>query len=248
MASLLRFRRTSGPSPQAMSLREHVSELRRRLVICVGSLGVAGVVAFVSYPMILHLLEGPYCKVTTQCRLYVTGPLDGLSIRVKIATYGGFFLASPVLLWELWRFVTPALRQREKRYAVPFLAASLLFFGLGTTLAYLTFPHALSFLGSIGGPSLRQLYGPGQYLGLLLALMAVFGLTFEFPVLLVALELAGVVSQARLGKLRRWALVIIVVMAAVITPSGDPFSMLALAVPLYLFYELSIVAGRALRR
>lgn len=217
-------------------------------MICVAALGVTGVVAFVAYPQILHALEAPYCRVSANCKLYVTGPLDGLALRVKIATYGAVFLASPVLLWELWRFVTPGLHRNEKHCAVPFLAASILFFFGGVTLAYLTFPHALSFLGSIGGPSLRQLYGPSQYLGLIVALMAVFGVTFEFPVVLVALELAGVVSPARLARMRRWALVVIVVVAAVITPSGDPFSMLALAVPLYAFYELSIVAGRALSR
>jgi sec-independent protein translocase protein TatC len=231
-----------------MTLGQHLAELRRRVVVCVAALVAAGVVAFVCYPTILHLLEAPYCKITPSCRLYVTGPLDGLSLRVKVAGYGALFLASPVLLWELWRFVTPALRRNEKRYAVPFLGASLLFFFGGVALAYLTFPHALAFLASVGGPSLRQLYGPNQYLGLVLALMGVFGVTFEFPVVLVALELAGVVSPARLARWRRWAFVLIVVLAAVITPSGDPISMLALAGPLYAFYEVSIVVGRLARR
>jgi sec-independent protein translocase protein TatC len=248
MTSLPWLRRGSRPSPEAMSLGQHLSELRRRLVICVAALAGAGVVAFVFYPAILHLLQAPYCRVSHSCRLYVTGPLDGLSLRVKVATYGALFLASPVLMWELWRFVTPALHRHERRYAVPFLVSSVLFFFAGVALAYVTFPHALAFLGSIGGPTLRQLYGPNQYLGLLLALMGVFGLTFEFPVVLVALELAGVLSAAKLGRMRRWAMVTIVVVAAVITPSGDPFSMLALAVPLYLFYEMSIVVGRVLRR
>ncbi|MHB8330115.1 MAG: twin-arginine translocase subunit TatC, partial [Acidimicrobiales bacterium] len=170
----------------------------------------------------------------------------GLSLRVKIAAYGGLFLALPVILWELWRFVTPGLHAREKRYVVPFVAASLTLFSSGAALAYLTFPHALRFLENVGGPSLGRLYGPDQYLGLMMALIAVFGLTFEFPVVLVALELVGVLEPSTLASHRRWALVLIVVAAAVITPSGDPFSMLALAVPLYALYELSIVAGRLL--
>lgn len=248
VASVLSLSRGPRPSPQAMGLGQHLAELRRRLVICLAALAATGVVAFVCYPTILHLLQRPYCKVSHSCDLYVTGPLDGLSLRVKVATYGAFFLASPVLIWELWRFVTPALHSNERRYAVSFLLASLLFFSGGVALAYATFPHALGFLGSVGGPSLHQLYGPNQYLGLLLTLMGVFGLTFEFPVVLVALELAGVLSPARLARTRRWAIVAIVVVAAVVTPSGDPFSMLALALPLYVFYELSIVAGRALRR
>jgi sec-independent protein translocase protein TatC len=248
MTSVLGLRRGPRPSPQAMSLGQHLTELRRRVVICVVALAGAGVLGFVGYPAILHLLQAPYCRVSHGCRLYVTGPLDGLSLRVKVATYAAFFLASPVLSWELWRFVTPALRHHERRYALGFLAPALLFFFGGVVLAYATFPHALAFLGSIGGPSLHQLYGPNQYLGLLLALMGVFGLSFEFPVVLVALELAGVVAPATLARARRWAIVAIVVVAAVITPSGDPFSMLALAVPLYLFYELSISTGRLLTR
>jgi sec-independent protein translocase protein TatC len=207
-----------------------------------------GIVAFVIYPEILRVLEAPYCKITPHCSLYVTGPLDGLSLRIKIASYGALFMSAPVIVWELWRFITPGLHSNEKRYAVPFLAASMLLFSMGVALAYLTFPHALKFLGAIGGPTLHQLYGPSQYLGLVLALMTVFGVTFEFPVILVALQFVGVLTPARLAKSRRWAIVGIVVVAAVITPSGDPFSMLALAAPLYFFYELSIIIGRLSKR
>lgn len=231
-----------------MTLTQHLAELRRRVVVVAGTLMVTGIVAFIIYPQILHVLEAPYCRITTHCQLYVTGPLDGLSLRVKIASYGALFLSAPVIAWELWRFITPGLNSNEKRYAVPFLAASILLFSLGVALAYTTFPHALRFLGSVGGPTLHELYGPSQYLGLVLALMTVFGVTFEFPVVLVGLQLAGVLTPARLAKSRRWAIVGIVVVAAVITPSGDPFSMLALAAPLYFFYELSIVIGKLSRR
>jgi sec-independent protein translocase protein TatC len=240
--------RRNRPSPQAMTLVEHLTELRRRVMVCVIAFGVAGVAAFLLYPHILSFLQAPYCHVSPHCTLYVTGPLDGLSVRVEIAAYGGLILASPVFLWELWRFVTPGLHSHEKRYAIPFVACAVVLFCAGGVVAYLTFPHALTFLGSIGGPSLREIYDPDRYLSLVVALIAVFGFTFEFPVVLVALQLAGVVSPARLSSWRRWAIVVLVVVAAVITPSGDPFSMLALAVPLYAFYELSIVIGKLLRR
>lgn len=248
MIALSRMRHTERPSPLAMTLTQHLGELRRRVVVSVMALLVMGIVAFVLYPEILRLLQSPYCSVTRHCQLYVTGPLDGLSLRLKIASYGAFFLSSPVLLWESWRFITPGLHKHEKRYAVPFVGALLFFLAAGIFLAYLTFPHSLRFLGAIGGPSLHQLYVPNQYLGFIMALMTVFGVTFEFPVILVALELVGVVTPERLGRMRRWAIVLIVVVAAVITPSGDPFSMLALAAPLYVFYELSILAGRLLRK
>ncbi len=233
-----------------MTLGEHISELRRRTMVAMAAFLVAGVLAWILYPHIVSWLQRPYCNVAgpQHCKLYVTSPLDGLSLRIKISAYGGIFLASPVILWELWRFITPGLNSNEKRYAVPFITASILLFSLGALVAYLTFPHALRFLDSIGGPSLQQIYNPNSYLGLMVALMAVFGITFEFPVVLVSLQLAGVLNPSTLAAWRRWAIVAIVVVAAVITPSGDPFSMMALAIPLYIFYEVSIVLGRLLRR
>ena len=232
----------------SMTVGGHLAELRRRVLVTGLVLVVTCSVAFVIYPQILHWLQAPYCSVSPRCHLYVTGPLDGLTLRIHVAGYAGVFLASPVILWQAWRFVTPGLHRNEKRYAVPFVAASLLLFSAGASLALVSLPHALRFLGTVGGPTLQQIYDPNKYLGLVMALMAVFGITFEFPVVLVALELVGVVSPARLASWRRWAIVLIVTGAAVITPSGDPFSMLALAVPLYVFYEISIVLGKLLLR
>lgn len=226
----------------------HLAELRRRVLVTGLALSVTCIVAFVAYPQILHWLQAPYCRVSPRCSLYVTGPLDGLTLRIHVAMYAGAFLASPVILWQVWRFVTPGLHRNEKRYVVPFVVASLVLFGAGAWVALVSLPHALRFLGTVGGPTLQQIYDPNKYVGLVMALMAVFGITFEFPVILVALELVGVVSPAKLASWRRWALVGIVTVAAVITPSGDPFSMLALAVPLYVFYEVSIVIGKLLHR
>ncbi|MDA8341707.1 MAG: twin-arginine translocase subunit TatC [Actinomycetota bacterium] len=242
-------RKASRPDTGAMTLAEHLRELRRRVVICAVAFVVTATVAFVVYPAILDVLKAPYCQSSHgHCSLFVTGPLDGLSIRVKVAAYGGLFLASPVILWEFWRFVTPGLKPTEKRYAVPFVLASIVLFSLGCVVAYITFPHALTFLGSIGGPGLRQIYDPVKYLNLVMLLMAVFGIAFEFPVVLVSLEAAGIVSWRQLSSVRRWAIILIVVAAGVFTPSSDPFSMLALAVPLYAFYELSILIGWLLKR
>jgi len=233
-----------------MTLGEHLGELRRRLVLSVIAFLAAGTVAFVVYPHILDFLKNPYCHVVgpKHCVLYITSPLDGLALRVKIAAYGGLFLGSPVILWELWRFITPGLHSNEKRYAVPFVTASVVLFGGGIVIAYVIFPHALQWLGSVGGPSLHEIYNPNQYLSLMVALMLVFGLTFEFPVVLVSLELAGVLRPQKLASWRRWAFVLIVLFAAIIVPTGDPFSMLALAVPMYAFYEGSILIGKLLRR
>ena len=233
-----------------MTLAEHIGELRTRVLIATAAVLAGGIAAFVLYQPIIGFLQHPYCQVTgpRHCTFYVTAPLQGLSVRMKVATYGGLFLGSPIILWELWRFITPGLSRKEKRYLVPFVSASVLMFAFGVGLAYVIFPHALQFLDSIGGPSLRQIYSPTSYLSLVLALMALFGVAFEFPLVLVGLELVGLVQPRTLAHGRRWAFVIIVAGAAIFTPSGDPFSMLALAVPLYVFYELAIVIGRLLAR
>lgn len=249
MAITLKRRGEARASPDSMTLVEHLTELRTRVLISVVAFVLAATAAFLLYPWILSFLKHPYCQVApSHCAFYITGPLDGLALRVKIAAYGGLFLASPVLLWELWRFITPGLHPKEKRYAIPFIVASITLFALGCVVAYITFPHALNFLDTIGGPSLREIFDPTKYLSLIVLLMTVFGLTFEFPVLLISLEIAGVLDPKQLSSWRRWAIVLIVVVAGVVTPSSDPFSMMAMAIPLYVFYELSIVIGKLLRR
>jgi sec-independent protein translocase protein TatC len=167
-----------------------------------------------------------------------------------VSAYGGLLIALPVTLYQLWRFVTPGLKANEKKYALPFTFATAALFGLGAFVAYLTFPHAMRFLLDVSGPSktIVAILSPNSYVQLILLLMVAFGVTFEFPVLLVALELAGVLTPAKLSKSRRWAIIGMVVFAAVVTPSSDPFSMLALAIPLMLFYEGSIIIGKMLRK
>jgi sec-independent protein translocase protein TatC len=242
-------RKTDRPAPDAMTLTEHLTELRRRVVISVAAFLVMGTVAFVEYNWILSVLKHPYCQAEpTHCGFYITGPLDGLALRVKIAAYGGLFLASPIWLWELWRFITPGLNPKEKKYAIPFIVATISLFTLGAAVAFLIFPHALQWLNNIGGPSLTEILDPNKYLSLIILLMVAFGITFEFPVLLVSLELAHVITPEKLSSWRRWAIIGIVVLAGVITPSSDPFSMIAMAVPLYIFYELSIVIGKIVLR
>jgi len=232
-----------------MTLVEHLTELRRRVIVSVIAFVVMATVAFLAYNWILALLKHPYCEVApTHCGFYVSGPLDGLALRIKIAAYGGLFLASPIWLWELWRFITPGLNPKEKRYAIPFVVATITLFTLGAAVAYFMFPHALKWLDSIGGPTLTQILDPNKYLSLIILLMVAFGIAFEFPVLLVSLEIAGVLTPQQLSSWRRWAIIGIVVLAGVITPSSDPFSMMAMAIPLYIFYEISIVIGRIGRR
>jgi sec-independent protein translocase protein TatC len=254
MATLIRRRGGPRPSPDAMTLSEHLGELRQRLIVCLVAFAVAGVVVYLLYNRTLALLEHPYCASlhvpdgNPRCELAVLGPLDGFAIRLNVTGYGGLVLASPVILYQLWRFITPGLKANERRYALPFVFATVGLFLVGSFVAWLTFPHALGFLHAVSGPDILTLLTAQKYLSLIMALMAIFGLTFEFPVVLVALELAGVLTPQRLARWRRYAILIIVVVAAVVTPSSDPFSMLAMAVPMVVFYELAIVIGKLVKR
>jgi sec-independent protein translocase protein TatC len=157
-------------------------------------------------------------------------------------------MSSPVILFQIWRFITPGLQAKERKYAVPFVGAAFTLFLLVAATAYFTLPHALGFLKSVGGPNLQAIYDPIPYLGLILLMMVLFGLTFQFPVVLVSLELARIVTPAKLLRSWRWAVIGITVVSAVATPSSDPFSMLALALPLVVFYFASIGIGKLIGR
>lgn len=236
------------PRPGEMTLVGHLGELRRRLVISAAALAVGGLVGFVLYGRILDVLLGPYVSATGSSKLFITDPLEGFATRIKVAGYCGLVLAMPVVLWQIWQFVTPGLHRRERRLAIPFVLSGVVLFVFGATLAFLTLPKALEFLVQIGGENLETIFSPSSYLKLVTFMMVAFGLAFEFPVVLVFLQLARIVTSRRLRSWRRYTAVGIFIFVAVATPSQDPYSLFALAVPMYVFYEGAIVAGRLLKR
>jgi sec-independent protein translocase protein TatC len=244
-----------------MTLVEHLTELRRRVIFCAVVLVVFTVVVFVLYNRVLHFLSGPYEQVTrgtknaacgatetTGCKLIATGPLEPLLVRVKVATYAGIALSVPFVFWQIWRFVTPGLRKSERRYGIAFLFAIAILFALGAVVAWFTVEKALEFLLGAGGSGIQPFISADKYLTLVALMIAAFGVAFEFPVLLVFLLLVRVITTQQLRSVRRWMIVGITIFAAVITPSSDPFSLFFMAVPMYLFYELSIVIGRLMKR
>lgn len=243
---------TAGGEPsgaETMTLVEHLTELRKRLFIACLAIAIGAIVAFLLYERILDFLVDPYCEIRNgKCQLFVQSPLDGLATRLKIAGYGGLIMSSPVVLWQLWKFITPGLHKHEKRYAVPFITASTALFFIGVFLAYITFPKALGFLIDIGGENIQEIFSPKEYVSFFLKIMLAFGLAFEFPVVLVFLMLVRVLTARQLGSWRRPAIVIIIAAAALITPSQDPYSLFAMAIPMYVFYEMSILVGRILKR
>lgn len=240
------------PSPETgMTLVEHLAELRHRLIVCVVAVAVGMVVGFVLYDWIFDFLLDPYKDVVRGDpsagaigeNLLQTDPLEGFAVRMKTSAYAGVALAMPVILWQTWRFVTPGLYEHERRYAVPFVVSALVLFVLGAALAYFTLPRALDFLVDIGGDDLVTAFSPGKYFQMVTYMMLAFGVGFEFPIVLIFLQLAGIVEPATLRRARRYAIVGICILVAVITPSGDPISMLVLSVPMVLFYEVAILVG-----
>src|SRR5436305_13811632 len=147
-----------------MTLVEHLTELRRRLVFSAIAIAVGATVAFIFYDSILGFLSGPYHAITNGQKLIVTDPLEAFATRLKIAAWAGLFFASPVVLWQLWRFITPGLNPKEKRYAIPFIVASILLFLMGAAVALLTLKPALQFLQSVGWHNLVTYYRAGPFL------------------------------------------------------------------------------------
>lgn len=237
-------------SDESMTVLDHLRELRSRIIrsVLAVALGMTGLLAF--YDPVKDFLTRPYVRLCHSAAkygcdgsLYSLGPLDGFTARLRISTYGGIVLALPVILWQVWRFVVPALNSREKRYAVPFIGSSIVLFGCGVSIAYWTLDKALEFLISWSGNDVTQAFQVTKYMSLVVLMMLAFGAGFLSPVLLVFLQLGSVVSPRTLIRQWRYAIMGIFVAAAVITPSGDPFSMLALAVPLSVLYLVAVLVG-----
>ena len=242
----LRFLRRNARAARAtMSVVEHLRELRSRLIISVVAVLVASVVAFVFYSPISQFLLRPLCRLPDDlvagCRLSTFSPLEGFNVRLKITAMAGLALAAPVWLYQLWAFIAPGLTVKEKRYALPFVATSLALFAAGTAFAYALLPAALRFLVQIGGEDVTPLFRAQEYLNFVGLVILAFGLSFEFPLVLFFLGLAGVISTQQLRRQRKLAIVAIAALSAIVTPTQDPFTMLAMAIPLYLLYELTIL-------
>jgi sec-independent protein translocase protein TatC len=229
-----------------MSILEHIAELRDRLLRCVLALAITTTVSFVVlYQPVLSFVTRSYCSIPAKfrvatagggCRLLALGPLDPLGIRIRVAVTVGLVLAMPLIAYQLWRFITPGLRRNEKRYAVPFALASTILFAMGVAVAFYTLPKAIGFLVSIGGDSLTTFFQADRYLRFVLFMGLAFGLTFEFPLVLVSLSMVGILSSNAMLRAWRPAVAIIIAAAAVITPSQDPISLFAMAVPMWIFY------------
>ncbi len=238
-----------------MTLVEHLAELRSRLLRALVALAVGTVIGYVLFPHVLQILLQPYCAVsgqilsaTGECRLIALRPLEPFSVRVKTSFVIGLIVGGPVIVYQLWRFITPGLNPKERRYSLPFVLLSQLMFCLGVVFSYLVIPQGLRILLSMGGPGIEALLSADEYLSFFLTMSVAFGLVFELPLVLIFLALVGVVRAASLRRARPYAVVIMFIAAAFITPTTDAVTLLLLALPMVAFYELSVGAAWLIER
>ncbi|HEX6140389.1 MAG TPA: twin-arginine translocase subunit TatC [Candidatus Limnocylindria bacterium] len=229
-----------------MTLVEHLEELRRRLMIIVGTILVAAVGAFFLSRGVLDLLRAQLPEQYRQ--LYILGPADAFSAQLKIAGFLGIAIAMPMILFQVWRFVTPGLTRRERRFVWPVIVAALLLFALGVGIGYIIIPYALTFLLGFAEGMADPNLTIDNYVGFVTTMLLAFGVVLEFPILLIGLARVGILSHRRLASMRRWAVLAIVVFAIVMTPGGDPISPLILSGVMYLLFEGSLLVIRLIRR
>lgn len=235
-----------------MSLEQHLRELRYRVCVCIVAVVVATIVSYVFHHWLMRGLTHPYCSlpdsyrlVHDRCALVVTGVLDAFTLTLKLSLYAGIVLSAPIWLYQVWRFITPALYAHERRHALSFVAASMALFTLGGVFAWLTLAKSLHFLLGFASGGISSLLTFNSYLSFVLTMVLVFAVSFEFPLLVVMLNRVGVLSAQRLRSWGRAIVFGIVVFAAVATPSQDPFTMLALAGPMSLLFGLALLVATA---
>jgi len=218
------------------SILAHLEELRWRVVKIFIAVLIGGAVALIFSDQLRVILEAPFHAAAPENELQTLAATEQWGVWMRIGLFGGVILASPVVLYQIWGFIQPALTSRERNWAWPIVGALVVLFVGGVVFGYLTLPRGLEFLLHIF-PDVDTNLRLGDYYSFTLRFLLAFGVAFLFPVFLFAAAAAGIISSKQLARWRRWAILIIVIGAALITPSGDAFSLLVLSVPLYLMYE-----------
>ena len=227
-----------------MPLLDHLRELRKRIMRAAFFIFIFSILGFVYYDQIITTLAEPVCDLklaqssgSNNCgSLFISGVLGPLNLQVKVAFLTGVIISAPFWLYQLWAFIAPALHRKERRKSVLFIIAATPFFTFGAALAYYILPIAIRVLFGFTPDSLNNLVRFDDYLSFVLRIILIFGLAFELPVFLVSLNLIGVLSGRAILKPWRFAIFGITLFVAAFSPTADPLSMAALALPLILFY------------
>ena len=222
-----------------MSLMEHLDELRKRIVHSALYLVTGFVVAYIFHERLFALVQAPLAKIGKT--LVFTHPMDPLNIYLQVSLIGGAILASPFILFEVWLFIAPGLYQKERRFVVPFMAATVGLFLTGAAFGYFyVLPGALRILIVDFGRNFTPMVTIEEYSGFFLSIILGLGISFEMPIMIFFLALFGIVSPKFLWKNIRYAILAVFLVAAIITPSPDPWTMCIYAVPMLGLYLIGI--------
>ncbi|MDR7519082.1 MAG: twin-arginine translocase subunit TatC [Armatimonadota bacterium] len=224
-----------------MTIVEHLEELRRRLLLSFAALGAGTAIGFLFVDRVLDLLV----RMMQVRQVVFFAPAEALFVRIKIAVLLGVFIGLPIILYQLWMFIAVGLTQTERRVVMMLLPPSLVLFLLGAAFGlFVIMPIGIRVLLSYATETLQPMLAVGPTLSFMLAFVLAFGFVFQVPIVIVFLARMGLVSPATLAGTRRYAILLIVVLAAVLTPGTDVISQLLMAVPTYVLYELSIWLAR----
>lgn len=229
-----------------MSLLEHLEELRGRIIVIAVAIGIAGVAGFFLADPIIVLLRTPLPEDGAELIQTTVG--EAFGVRIQLALMTGVALAMPVILYELWAFVTPGLTRSEKRLIWPLLVAAIVLFAAGLFLGYLLIPVAINFLLDFSLPGVEPLLGLADYVGFVTTLLLAFGVALQFPVILYLLARLGILSYAFLSRRRRWVVMLIALFAIVITPGDIVIGSFTLGVVMYGLFEITLQLIRMLGR
>ena len=229
---------------KVMTLVDHLTELRRRIFISIAAIVAGSAVGFYYGPQLVSLLKEPLTRIDDR-PLNFLAPGEAFFIYVKLALIVGVIIAMPVILLQVWRFVSPGLTPEERRTSRPWVPVAVLFFGIGIAVAWTVLPFAIGFLVSFESADLQYLPTADAYFGFVGTMFLAFGLTMEFPIVLVLLSKVGILTSQRLRSSRRVVVLGIAIFAAVVTPGGDLVSPAILGGVMYLLYELSIILVKA---
>lgn len=231
-----------------MTFLEHLHELRRRLIYCAWGFVIAFAAVYSFKEQIFLYLMRPLCSSfdNRECHLITLGLAEAFMVYLKTALVAGFFLSLPWMFFQLWQFISPGLHSKEKRYVLPFVVSASVMFAGGAIFGYFViFPFAFDFFLNLAGPEILPMPSMDAYFGFAFALLFAFGFLFEIPVLVVLFNIIGLIEAKTLWRTWRYAIVVIFALSAILTPA-DPFTMLALGIPLSILYMISLFIVSAL--
>ncbi|ACX52340.1 Sec-independent protein translocase, TatC subunit [Ammonifex degensii KC4] len=226
-----------------MTIIEHLEELRRVLIVSAVATGALSLVAAIFYRQILSLLLSPL--TSAGYKVVFTAPTEAFMTIVKVCLFSGFLMALPIILWQVWSFLAPALEETEKRYFVLFVFGSFVLFVGGVLFGFFgVYRYGLAFLLRFGGDYLVPMLTIGKYISFTIYFLIPFGIIFELPLISYLLARLELISSKFLASKRKYAFLVIVILAAAITPTPDAFTCLLMAGPMYLLYEISVFIVR----